>query len=109
MSSRFFRFYRLSSSNYHSGKPRFLSGYSGLSPASTSRYAHISLFTSLDREVSDYVILYGLTHHYRFVVPGMLALGGAMKKLKSYLTLEVRQRLRDMQEGKEDIPVGRVS
>ena len=31
-----------------------------------------------------------------------------MKKLNSYLTLEVKQRLRDMQEGKKDIPVGHI-
>lgn len=31
-----------------------------------------------------------------------------MKKLNSYLTLEVKQRLRDMQEGIKDIPVGHI-
>ena len=108
VSFRYFRFYYLSSSKYRSGKPRLLSGYSKISPASTSCHAHISLFTSLDRQVSDYVIFYGLTHRYRFVVPGILALGGAMKKLSSFLTLEVKQRLRDMQEGKKDIPVGHI-
>lgn len=101
-------FYRLASSNYRSGKRRLLSGYSKVSPASTSCYAHISLFSTLDGQVSDYVMFYTLTHPYRFVVPGILALGGAMKKLERYLTLEVEQRLRDMQEGKKDIPVGRI-
>ena len=58
--------------------------------------------------MSDCIIFYGFTHHYRFVLPGILALGGAMKKLDSYLTLEVKQRLHDMQEGKKDIPVGHI-
>ena len=71
-------------------------------------YAHFSLFSSLDRQVSDYIMLSGLTHLCRFVVPGILALGGAMKKLERYLTLEVEQRLRDMQEGKKNIPVGHI-
>ena len=31
-----------------------------------------------------------------------------MKKLTSYLTMEVKQRLRDMQEGKEANPVSHV-
>ena len=101
-------FYCLSSSNYRSGKSRILSGYAKISPAGTSRYAHISLFPSLDRQVSDYVLFCNLTYPYRFVVPGILALGGAMKKLKRYLTLEVEQRLRDMQEAKKDIPVGHI-
>ena len=101
-------FYCLSSSNYRSGKSRFLSGYSKISPAGTICYAHISLFSSLDRQVSDYIMFSGLTHPYRFIVPGILALGGAMKKLERYLTLEVEQRLRDMQEGKKNIPVGHI-
>ena len=101
-------FYCLLSSNYRSGKSRLLSGYSKISSAGTSCYAHISLFSSLDRQVSDYIMFCGLTYPYRFVVPGILALGGAMKKLKRYLTLEVEQRLRDMQDGKKDIPVGHI-
>lgn len=38
----------------------------------------------------------------------MMALGGAMKKLDRYLTLEVQRRLQDMQDmqdGKKHIPV----
>ena len=101
-------FYCLSSSNYRSETPGLHSGYSKISPASTCCYAHISLFSSLDRQVSDCVMSYALTHPYRFVVPGILALGGAMKKLTRYLTFEVEQRLRDMQEGKNDIPVGHI-
>ncbi len=38
----------------------------------------------------------------------MLALGGALKKLESYLTLEIEQRLHDIQDGKKEIPVGRI-
>ncbi len=53
-------------------------------------------------------MFYALTHAYRFVVPGILALGGAMKKLNRYLTFEIEQWLRDMQEGKKDIPVGHI-
>lgn len=46
---------------------------------------------------------------YRFIVPEILALGGAMKKLVGYLTREVEQLLRDMQECKEDIPASATS
>lgn len=46
--------------------------------------------------------------NYRFVVPGIMAFGGAMKRLEGYLTLEVKQRLRDMQGGKKDVPVGHI-
>ena len=60
------------------------------------------------RQVSDDVTFDGLTQQHRFVVPGIMALGGAMKKLKSYLTLEVEQRLQSLREGKEDIPVCRI-
>ena len=42
---------------------------------------------------------------FRLLVPGLLALGGAMKKIESYLTVEVAQRLHDMQEGRKEIPV----
>lgn len=35
----------------------------------------------------------------------MMALGGAMKKLDKLLTVEVEQRLRDIQDGKKEIPV----
>ncbi|KAI4200985.1 MAG: hypothetical protein LQ350_003554 [Teloschistes chrysophthalmus] len=51
-----------------------------------------------------------LTSHYlphwthKYVAPGILALGGAMKKLERFLTLEVKQRVQDMQAGKEGIP-----
>lgn len=38
----------------------------------------------------------------------MLAFGGAMKKLERYITLEVKQRLYDMQEGNKEIPVGYI-
>ena len=100
--------YCLPSSDYRSGKSRLLSGYSKISQAGTMCYAHVSLFSSLDRQVSDYIMFCGLTYPYRFVVPGILALGGAMKKLERYLTLEVEQRLRDMQEDKKGIPVSHI-
>ncbi|KAL8993146.1 MAG: hypothetical protein Q9169_006567 [Polycauliona sp. 2 TL-2023] len=51
-----------------------------------------------------------LTSHYfphwthQFLVPSILSLGGAMKKIESYLTMEVVQRLADMQEEKKEIP-----
>ncbi|KAI4224915.1 MAG: hypothetical protein L6R36_004315 [Xanthoria steineri] len=51
-----------------------------------------------------------LTSHYfphwthKLLVPGLLALGGAMKKIENYLTVEVAQRLHDMQEGRKEIP-----
>ncbi|CAD6584120.1 MAG: hypothetical protein ASARMPRED_001602 [Alectoria sarmentosa] len=51
-----------------------------------------------------------LSSHYlphwtdKIVVPGILALGRAMKTLTSYLTLEVEQRLHYMIEGKKDVP-----
>lgn len=35
----------------------------------------------------------------------MMALGGAMKKLDRLLTVEVEQRLRDMQDDKKIVPV----
>lgn len=35
----------------------------------------------------------------------MMVLGGAMKKLDSYLTQAVKQRLQDIREGKKNIPV----
>ena len=37
-----------------------------------------------------------------------MALGGTMKRLKNHLTLEVEQRLRNLQEGKKDIPVSHI-
>ncbi|KAI4241297.1 MAG: hypothetical protein L6R42_011304, partial [Xanthoria sp. 1 TBL-2021] len=51
-----------------------------------------------------------LTSHYfphwthKLLVPGLLALGGAMKKIESYLTVEVAERLRDIEAGQKEIP-----
>ncbi|MCJ1424276.1 hypothetical protein MMC29_002163, partial [Sticta canariensis] len=51
-----------------------------------------------------------LTSHYlpnwtdEYAVPGMMALGGAMKKVDNFLTAEVKRRLQDMQDGKKNIP-----
>ncbi|KAL8835942.1 MAG: hypothetical protein Q9176_006626 [Flavoplaca citrina] len=51
-----------------------------------------------------------LTSHYfphwthQLLVPGLMALGGAMKKIERYLAVEVRQRLRDIDEGHKEIP-----
>ncbi|KAI4273321.1 MAG: hypothetical protein L6R38_006365 [Xanthoria sp. 2 TBL-2021] len=50
-----------------------------------------------------------LTSHYfphwthKLLVPGLLALGGAMRKIESYLAIEVTQRLRDIQAGQKEI------
>lgn len=54
------------------------------------------------------IIFYGVAHRYRFVVPGILAVGGAMRRFSGYLTLEVEQRLRGMEADKRDIPVGHI-
>ncbi|KAL8890597.1 MAG: hypothetical protein Q9192_005851, partial [Flavoplaca navasiana] len=51
-----------------------------------------------------------LTSHYfphwthQLLVPGLMALGGAMKKIERYLTVEVRQRLHDIDRGHKEIP-----
>ncbi|KAL9637459.1 MAG: hypothetical protein Q9204_001880 [Flavoplaca sp. TL-2023a] len=51
-----------------------------------------------------------LTSHYfphwthQLLVPGLMALGGAMKKIERYLTDEVRQRLHDIDIGHREIP-----
>ncbi|KAL8639240.1 MAG: hypothetical protein Q9226_008894, partial [Calogaya cf. arnoldii] len=51
-----------------------------------------------------------LTSHYfphwthKLLVPGLLALGGTMKKIESYLTVEVAERLRDVEAGQKEIP-----
>lgn len=62
----------------------------------------------MDRQVSGYFMSHRFTHRFRFLVPGILGLGGAMQKLEGYLVWEVKQRLHDIQEVKEDIPVGYI-
>ena len=57
--------------------------------------------------MSSQVLRCSSAHICRYTVPGMMALGGAMKKLDKLLTAEVERRLQDMQDGKKIIPVRR--